>query len=62
MRESIARAARGVHWYLKQASGEAKWDEYVEHCRRHQHEPMTRRQFERQRADVKDAAPVSRCC
>ena len=62
MKESLARVGRGVRWYLRQASGEAKWDEYVEHCRRHQHDPMTRRQFERLRADEKEGSVTSRCC
>ena len=59
---SLARAQRGVVWYLKQATGEAKWDEYVEHCRRHQHEPMSRRTFERLRADEREGSVSSRCC
>ena len=62
MRERLARAGREVRWYLKQVSGEAKWEEYLDHCRRHAHEPMSRRQFERQRSDAKEASVTSRCC
>ncbi|HEU4514247.1 MAG TPA: YbdD/YjiX family protein [Nocardioidaceae bacterium] len=62
MKESLFRARRGVMWYLKQATGEAKWDEYVERCAREGTEPMSRREFERHRADHKEANPQSRCC
>jgi uncharacterized short protein YbdD (DUF466 family) len=62
MRASLVRAASGVRWYLKELSGEAKWDQYVDHCRRHGHEPMSRREFERQRSDRAEATPQSRCC
>lgn len=62
MKEMLARAGRGIRWYLKQASGEAKWDEYVEHCRSCHHEPMSRREFERRRADAKEASSAARCC
>lgn len=62
MREALTRAGRGVRWYLKEVTGEARWDEYVDHCRRHEHEPMSRREFERQRSDLKEASPQSRCC
>lgn len=62
MRETLFRARRGVLWYLKQATGEAKWDEYVERCARQGTEPMTRRDFERHRADHKERNPQSRCC
>jgi uncharacterized short protein YbdD (DUF466 family) len=62
MKELVARTGRGLYWYLKQASGEAKWDEYLEHCRRNEHDPMPRGEFERQRSDAKEAAATSRCC
>jgi hypothetical protein len=51
-----------VVWYLKQATGEAKWDEYVDRCTREGVEPMSRRDFERHRADHKEHNPQSRCC
>ena len=62
MAVSLGRAVRGVRWYLKEFTGEAKWDAYVEHCRRHQHEPMSRAEFERGRSDAKEGAVTSRCC
>jgi len=63
VRTAVLRAGRGVRWYLRQATGEAKWDEYVARCRPDDGEPpMSRRQFERHRADHKERNPQSRCC
>ncbi len=59
---AVVRALRGVHWYLKELTGEAAWDRYVEHCAAHGHVPVSRREFERRRADAREANPVSRCC
>ena len=59
---SLVRAQRGVVWYLKQATGEAKWDEYVDRCERSGATPMSRREFERHRADHKEHNPQGRCC
>ena len=59
---AVARALRGVHWYLKELTGEAAWDHYLVHCAEHGHTPMSRRAFERRRADEREANPVSRCC
>ena len=62
MRSAVLRAARGVRWYLRQATGEAKWDEYVDACRAEGVEPVSRREFERQRTAHREANPQSRCC
>jgi len=62
MRAAAIRAARGLRWYVRQATGEAKWDEYLAECRGQGTEPMTRREFERHRADHREAHPQSRCC
>jgi uncharacterized short protein YbdD (DUF466 family) len=51
-----------VRWYLREFSGEARWDDYLRHCAEHGHEPMSRREFERRRADAAENAPMSRCC
>ena len=59
---AVVRALQGVHWYLKELTGEADWDRYLEHCAEHGRPPMTRREFERRRADAREANPVSRCC
>ena len=62
LRTALARAWRGMRWYLREWSGEARWDDYLEHCRAHGHEPVSRREFERRRAAAREATPVSRCC
>jgi predicted HicB family RNase H-like nuclease len=62
MRTAVLKAVRGIRWYLKQATGEAKWDEYLERCRSEDVEPMSRRDFEWRRAEHKENNPQSRCC
>jgi hypothetical protein len=62
MTSALTRAGRGVVWYLRQLSGEAKWDEYVARCAAEGTEPMTRRDFERHRSDHQERNPQSRCC
>lgn len=62
MMTAFHRAGRGIRWYLKQVSGEAKWDEYLERCRNEDLEPMSRRQFERHRAQHAESNPQTRCC
>jgi len=62
MRTHALKAVRGIRWYLKQLSGEAKWDEYLERARREDVEPMTRRDFERHRSEHKENNPQARCC
>jgi uncharacterized short protein YbdD (DUF466 family) len=51
-----------VRWYLREFSGEAHWDDYLEHCAAHGHTPISRREFERRRADAAEKNPISRCC
>ncbi len=62
MRTLALRAGRGILWFLKQSTGEAKWDEYLERCRREGVEPMSRRDFERHRAEHTENHPQARCC
>ena len=62
MKATALKVGRGIRWYLKQATGEAKWDEYVDRCRNEDAEPMSRREFERHRSDHKENNPQSRCC
>lgn len=59
---AVRKAGRGIRWYFKAATGEAKWDEYVDRCRGQDVEPMSRRDFERHRAEHKERNPQSRCC
>jgi hypothetical protein len=53
---------RGIWWYLKQATGEAKWDEYLQRCSIQDVEPLSRRDFERHRGVHEENNPQSRCC
>jgi uncharacterized short protein YbdD (DUF466 family) len=62
VRTATVRAWRGVRWYLREFTGAARWDDYLEHCAQHGHTPMSRREFERRRADEAEKNPVSRCC
>ena len=62
LRTAALRAGRGIRWYLKALTGEAKWDDYLERCRRESVAPMSRRDFERHRADHVENSPMARCC
>ena len=62
MRTALLKAGRGLRWYLKEASGEAKWDEYVARCREDGTRAMSRREFERHRSEHRENNPQSRCC
>jgi uncharacterized short protein YbdD (DUF466 family) len=60
---ALREGARWLGWYLREVSGESAYDRYVEHAREHpDREVMSRREFERQRMDDRDARPQSRCC
>jgi uncharacterized short protein YbdD (DUF466 family) len=59
---ALSRAWEGVRWYLKEFTGEARWDHYLEHCTEHGHAPMSRYEFERQRTDAAEKNPITRCC
>ena len=62
VRAAVVRAGRGVRWYLREWSGEARWDDYLQECAEHGHAPVSRREFERRRADAAERNPISRCC
>jgi uncharacterized short protein YbdD (DUF466 family) len=62
VRTATVRAWQNVRWYLREFTGEARWDDYLAHCAEHGHTPMSRREFERRRADAAEKNPVSRCC
>ena len=62
MKEALLRTGRAVRWYVRQATGEAKWDEYVDRCRTQGVDPVSRRQFERHRSDHREHDARSRCC
>lgn len=58
----VVGAFRGIRWYVKELTGESKWDEYVERCRAERQEPMSRREYERHRSEHKENNPHSSCC
>ncbi|WP_103504791.1 MULTISPECIES: YbdD/YjiX family protein [Streptomyces] len=66
----MRRAARGLWWYLTELTGELTGDNayrrYSERARREDPAAavMTRREFERERADARAARPNGggRCC
>ena len=54
---------RFVRWYLRELTGEGDYDRYLAECREHPHLPvLTRREYERRRASVRDGQPLTRCC
>ncbi len=58
----LRRAAAGVRWYLRQISGEARWEEYLARCAADASTPMTRREYERHRSALREHHAASRCC
>ena len=58
----VSRAVGGIRWYLRAVSGESKWDEYVARCAAEGVVPVSRREFERHRAEHREQDPRSRCC
>ncbi|WP_311244150.1 YbdD/YjiX family protein [Microbacterium sp. WCS2018Hpa-23] len=58
------RVGRGIRWYITTLMGDTAYATYVAHHQR-QHpgeEPLTERQFWRQRMDDQDRNPGARCC
>lgn len=59
---SVRRALAGLRWYLREVSGESRWDAYVARCRTEGREPQDRRTWERHRADEREHHAAQRCC
>ena len=61
---ALREAFAGVRWYLREVSGESRYDRYVEHMRRDHPDQavMSRREYERRRMDQRDENPRARCC
>lgn len=60
----VARAGRGIRWYMRNLMGDSAYETYLAHHRR-QHtdeKPMTEREFWRDRMDEQDRNPGARCC
>lgn len=57
-------ALRGLHWYLREVSGETAYDRYRAHLRARHPDALvlSRRDFERWRQDHRDRNPQARCC
>jgi uncharacterized short protein YbdD (DUF466 family) len=55
-------SVRELRTLLRQATGEASWDDYVARCDAEGTTPMSRRDFERHRAEHKERNPQARCC
>ena len=62
--EAVARAWRGLRWYLREVTGESAYDRYVESkCSGHPEDVvLDRRAFERRRQDLENQRPQQRCC
>lgn len=58
----LVAAGQAVRWYVRQLTGEAKWDDYLARCAAAGDEPMSRRAFERHRSDHQESSPMARCC
>ena len=61
---AVGRAGRGIRWYITTLMGDSAYATYVaHHGRAHPgEEPLTERQFWRQRMDDQDRNPGVRCC
>jgi uncharacterized short protein YbdD (DUF466 family) len=59
----VLAAARKLRWYVRELTGEARWDDYLAECAAFDEEPMSRRAFERLRDDEREHLPgEGRCC
>ncbi|MFK4759602.1 YbdD/YjiX family protein [Microbacterium sp. ZW T5_45] len=61
---AAARVGRGIRWYVTTLMGDRAYDTYIAHLARAHPDaqPMTERQFWRQRMDDQDRNPGARCC
>jgi len=58
----MRRFVTGLRAYLRDVSGETRFEAYVDRCRDEGAEPMSRRDYERHRSDHRDNHPEGRCC
>jgi uncharacterized short protein YbdD (DUF466 family) len=61
---ALRDAVAGVRWYLREVSGESRYERYVEHMREDHpgQAVMSRREYERERMRMLDENPRARCC
>ena len=62
MRTATRDSLRRVRRLLREATGEAKWDDHLAECEATGRTPMTRKDFERQRLHHRECNPGMRCC
>lgn len=53
---------RTLRWYVRELTGEAKWDDYLTECAAFGEPPMSRREFERLRDHEREHQAGGRCC
>jgi uncharacterized short protein YbdD (DUF466 family) len=58
----LAEKLRGVRRLVREATGEAKWDDYLATCWNEDTVPVSRREFERRRTDHHEGHGPERCC
>ncbi|HSU02727.1 MAG TPA: YbdD/YjiX family protein [Nocardioides sp.] len=59
---AVVAVARRLRWYVRELTGEAKWDAYVAECDAFGEQPMSRRDFERRRDHEREHQAGGRCC
>ncbi|PAU67259.1 CstA-like transporter-associated (seleno)protein [Bifidobacterium criceti] len=64
MAQAAMRVWRGVVWYVRELSGEARYDHYLEHMRRDHPGTctLTEREFLRARERAEREHPNTSCC
>ncbi len=60
----VRRVCRGIRWYFGTLMGDSAYATYVAHHRRTHpgEEPLSEKQFWRQKMDDQDRNPGARCC
>jgi len=61
-RSAVAGQGRGGRWYLGEGGGGSRGGASLTECAEQGPPPVSRREFERRRADALESNPVSRCC
>lgn len=60
----VVRAGRGIRWYMTTLMGDRAYDTYVTHLAAHHPaaQPLSERQFWREKMADQDRNPGARCC
>lgn len=58
----VRRVFAGLRWYVREVTGDARYDRYAEQCRAAGHQPPSRAAYERARVDHRERHPEGRCC